>query len=226
MRESERRPRTRARVVRTVLGGWRLALAIVEVVAIVANFTYVLGFSAFGVSNFFCSFTIMTAIATVPTLVASGVFALRRPVEPRALAMLRTVVLTHLLLSGLVFGIIVSQASTRDYRIEVPWSDQLLHFLIPVLVLADWLVDRFAGPLAVALPWRTVLWAIPFPTVWLAFTLWRGQAVGWYPSFFLDPAQVSGPWEIAMYCAAVLVIIMSMMGALVWASRARCLRPA
>ncbi|THG34496.1 hypothetical protein E6C70_09565 [Glaciibacter flavus] len=226
MRESERRPRTRARVVRTVLGGWRLALAIVEVVAIVANFTYVLGFSAFGVSNFFCYFTIMTAIATVPTLVAGGVFALRRPAEPRALAMLRTVVLTHLLLSGLVFGIIVSQASTRDYRIEVPWSDQLLHFLIPVLVLADWLVDRFAGPLAVALPWRTVLWAIPFPTVWLAFTLWRGQAVGWYPYFFLDPAQVSGPWEIAMYCAAVLVIIMSMTGALVWASRARCLRPA
>ena len=226
MRESERRPRTRARVVRTVLGGWRLALAIVEVVAIVANFTYVLGFSTFGVSNFFCYFTIMTAIATVPTLVASGVFALRRPAEPRAMAMLRTVVLTHLLLSGLVFGIIVSQASTRDYRIEVPWSDQLLHFLIPVLVLADWLVDRFAGPLAVALPWRTVLWAIPFPTVWLAFTLWRGQAVGWYPYFFLDPAQVSGPWEIAMYCAAVLVIIMSMTGALVWASRARCLRPA
>ncbi|MEJ3405544.1 Pr6Pr family membrane protein [Rathayibacter sp. YIM 133350] len=215
-------PRAQAGV-RRILGGWRIGLAALELVAILGNLAYVLGFSAFGTANFFWYFTIQTAFAAVPVFAVTGVIAARGRAERPALATLRTVVLTHLLLSGGVFAIIVAQASSRDYRIEVPWSDVLLHFVVPAAALLDWLVDRFLAPPAVAIPWRALAWSLPFPAVWLACTLLRGEIVGWYPYFFLDPLQVSGPLEIAGWCALVLVIMVSLTAALAGVSRRRCL---
>lgn len=225
MRERESRPHPRARNVRTASGWWRIALALLELAAIIGNFRYVLGFSTFGISNFFAYFTIQTAIATVPTLAAAGVIALRGAAEPRLLTILRTIVLTHLVLSGTVFGIILAQAYTRDVKIGVPWSDVVLHFIMPAAVLLDWLADRFLAPRTPPLPWLTLAWCIPFPAVWLVFTIIRGDAVGWYPYFFLDPAQTDGPLQIAAYCAIVLVMMVTVTAVLVGLSRLRVRHP-
>ncbi len=211
-------PLSRARRARRVLGWFRLAVAVLEIVAIVANFQYVLGFRFFATSNFFSYFTIQSAFLAVVTLVIAGCFALLTPRDPAWLGVLRTMVTVYVVISGIVFGLIVMQASTVDYRIDVPWSDTLLHFVVPALALVAWTTDSI---LAVnpRVPWPTIGWVLVFPSLWLWYTLVRGDDVGWYPYFFLDETQVGGWGGVAAYCALCLAIFLAITSALVWLNR-------
>ena len=126
---------------RRSLGVFRLLIAVLEVVAIIGNFEYVLGFRFFATTNFFSYFTVQSAMLAVVTLAIAAAFALLAPNDPPWLGILRTMVTVYLLVSGLVFALIVRQASTRDYRVDVPWSDTLLHFVVPALAVVAWTTD-------------------------------------------------------------------------------------
>lgn len=209
---------SRVRRRRRLLGGFRLAIAVLEVVAIVGNFQYVLGFRFFATANFFSYFTIQSAFLAVVTLVIAGCFALFAPRDPAWLGVLRTMVTVYVLVSGVVFGLIVAQASTVDYRIEVPWSDTLLHFVVPALAAAAWVADSIMA-VNPRVPWATVGWVLIFPALWLWYTLVRGQEVGWFPYFFLDETQVGGFDGVALYCLLCLGIFVTITAVLVWANR-------
>jgi len=206
------------RRARRLLGVFRLLVAVLEVVAIVGNYQYVLGFRLFQTANFFSYFTIQSAFLAVITLVIAGCFALLTTRDPAWLGVLRTMVTVYVVISGIVFGLIVTQASTRAYRIDVPWSDTLLHFVVPALALIAWTTDSI---LAVnpRVPWQTIGWVLIYPSFWLWYTLVRGQEVGWFPYFFLDETQVGGWGGVAAYCTLCLAIFLSITAALVWLNR-------
>jgi hypothetical protein len=204
---------------RRSLGVFRVLVAVLEVVAIIGNFQYVLGFRFFATANFFSYFTIQSAMIAVVTLGIAAWYALTAPSDPPWLGILRTMVTVYLLVSGIVFGLIVSQASTRDYRIDVPWSDTLLHFVVPALAVVAWTADSIMA-VNPPVPWSTVGWVLVYPILWLPYTLVRGADVGWYPYFFLDEAQVGGALGVAAYCLLVLVIFVAVTGALVAVNRA------
>lgn len=218
-RENSAHPAAR----RLLLGlGWlRIALIAAEVIALIGNFQYILGFSSFGVGNFFGYFTIQSAILVIPVYLVGGIVLLSGREEPDWLPTVRTIVLVYVVLSGIVFGLLAAFSTSRTYQIAIPWSDQLLHFVLPVVVLLDWLAHRFLGPRTAAIPWSALGWSLPFPIAWLVFTLFRGEAVGWYPYFFLDPSQVSGPAAIAGYCGIVLLMMLGFTSAFVGLSRVR-----
>ena len=188
---------------RTAFALARLGLTAAGLVALIGYFQYTLGVTTFVITNFFSYFTVQSAIASVIVFVTAAVVAVRRPTDPAWLDMLRAMVTTYILVSGVVYGIIVWRSSGANYSIEVPWSSQLLHFVIPLCALIDWIVD----PYKARLPWRYLGWAIVFPVFWLIFTLIRGPIVGWYPYFFLDARQVSGPGETVLYCLIIVAII-------------------
>lgn len=200
------------------LGVFRLLVAVLEVVALVGNFEYVLGFRFFATANFFSYFTVQSAFLAVVTLAIAGGYALLAERDPAWLGVLRTMVTVYVLVSGIVFGIIVAQASTRDYRVDVPWSDTLLHFVVPALAVIAWTADSIMA-VNPPVPWRTVGFVLVFPSGWLVYTLVRGADVGWYPYFFLDEAQVGGPVGVALYCALVLVIFVTLTAGLVAVNR-------
>jgi len=189
--------------VRRRFGVARLLLASLGITSLIGYFIYTLGVQSFSMSNFFAYFTVQSAIAAVLVLLTAAVIALRRPEDPAWLDMARAMITTYVLVSGVVYALIVVQASSAHYAIGVPWSSQLLHFWIPSLALLDWIVDPFKA----RVPWRYLGWVIVFPIIWLVFTLVRGPIVGWYPYFFLDSRQVSGPAETIFYCAIIVGII-------------------
>jgi hypothetical protein len=200
---------------RTAFGLARLGLATAGSVALVGYFEYTLGVATFAIANFFSYFTVQSAIVSVMVFLTAAVVALRRPTDPAWLDMLRAMVTTYILVSGVVYGIIVWQSSAANYSIDVPWSSQLLHFVIPVCALIDWIVD----PYKARLPWNYLGWAIVFPVFWLVFTLVRGPIVSWYPYFFLDARQVSGPGETVFYCVIIVGIITGIAALLTWITR-------
>ena len=137
---------------RRSLGVFRVLIAAIEVVAIIGNFEYVLGFRVFATANFFSYFTVQAAMLAVVTLAIAAAYALLAPNDPPWLGILRTMVTVYLLVSGLVFALIVSQASSRDYRVDVPWSDTLLHFVVPALAVIAWTDDSIMA-LNPPVPW-------------------------------------------------------------------------
>ncbi|MDO9399010.1 MAG: Pr6Pr family membrane protein, partial [Herbiconiux sp.] len=179
----------------------RLLLAALGAVALVFDFDYVLGFSTFSTINYFSYFTFQSNRLNVVALGVSGVLLLQNHRVGPFLLGLRALITTYVVVSGIVFGLIVWQSAGHNYRIEVPWSSQVLHFVIPTLVLADWII----GVGRVRLPWRLSAIALAFPVVWGVFTLIRGAEVGWYPYFFLDPDQVT-PFEFVLYTGIALAL--------------------
>ncbi|WP_150307159.1 Pr6Pr family membrane protein [Planctomonas psychrotolerans] len=180
----------------------RLTALAVGIVALIGDFDYVLGFRTFATMNFFSYFTTLSAMILDLVLALGAFSALRVPEDPAWLGSARVLATTYALVSGIVFGAIISQAASHDYRIEVPWSSQMLHFWLPAYALLDW----FLAPGRPPVTWKVLRWVLVFPAVWTAFTLVRGPVVGWYPYFFLDPTQVDGVERI-LYLAGIGVFI-------------------
>lgn len=202
---------------RTAFGVARAVVAIVGVVALVGDFQYILGFSRFSTVNYFTYFTNQSNAAGVVVLAIGAWLSFRRPTDPGWLMTARMLTATFTIISGIVFGLIVSQAGDYNYRIVVPWSSQLLHFWIPSYVIIDWIF----APGRSRIPWRRLWLVLIYPLVWGGFTMIRGSIVGWYPYFFLDPGQVSGPLEFAAYSGAILLVIVGLAAGLVALTRRR-----
>jgi hypothetical protein len=188
--------------MRVTAGAVRLLFAAVCVVALVSRFLWGLGSATFTAGNFFAYLTMQSNIAFVAVSVVGGVVALRRGEDPPWLTRLRGGVLSLTLVAGIVFAVLVQQAGQRQFRIDVPWSDQVLHFWLPALALAEWIVSPGRGRVS----WRILAPVLGYPVVWGVITLFRGAAVGWYPYFFLDPAQVTDLAEFALYSGLALTV--------------------
>jgi hypothetical protein len=203
--------------VRTAFGLVRLLAALVCIIALVSRFYWGLGTATFNASNFFAYLTIQSNIAFVVLAIFSGLRDLTTGEDPRWLTTMRAVVLSWTVTAGVVFAILIQQGGARGVRIDVPWSDILLHFVLPVIALADWYLAPGRG----RGNWRALPIVVAYPVLWGIVTLIRGNFVGWYPYFFLDPAQVSGFGEFSFFCGFALVLFASVAAGIVGITRAR-----
>jgi hypothetical protein len=201
--------------MRVTAGAARLLFAAVCVVALVSRFLWGLGSATFTAGNFFAYLTMQSNIAFVVVSVIGGVVALRHDEDPPWLTRLRGGVLSLTLVAGIVFAVLVQQAGQRQFRIDVPWSDQVLHFWLPALALAEWIASPGRGRVS----WRILAPVLGYPVVWGVITLFRGAAVGWYPYFFLDPAQVDDLAEFALYSGLALSVFAAVGSGVVALSR-------
>lgn len=176
---------------RTVFGLLRLGAAAVCLVALIHRLSWGLASNTIASQNFFAYLTNQSNIAFVVLLSIAGVIALRTARDPRWLTVALALVLTWTITAGLVFAILVWQAGIRGIRIDVPWSDQVLHFWLPAVTVAAWALAPGHRPV----PWRVIPVALAYPVIWGVATMIRGPLIGWYPYYFLDPRQVSGPPE-------------------------------
>lgn len=86
----------------------------------------------------------------------------------------------YILIVGLVYNIVLRGIWVVT---GLQWVvDNLLHVVVPVLYVLYWVVVTPKG----SLKWKDGLYWTIFPTVYLIYSLVRGEAVGWYPYPFLD----------------------------------------
>lgn len=193
----------------------RLAGATLCLTALVHRLLWGLGSQTIAGQNFFAYLTIQSNIAFVALAVTGGAIALHRVEDPRWLTDLRTVVLSWTITAGLVFALLIWQANLRGIPMTVPWSDHVLHFTLPALAVAGWIF----GPGRRKARWRLVVWVLAYPIVWGLLTMWRGSRIGWYPYYFLDPRQVSGPPEFLLTSAIALAVFAGVACGLIGLSR-------
>ncbi|WP_407359067.1 Pr6Pr family membrane protein [Microbacterium sp. LTA6] len=195
----------------------RLAAAAVCLAALIHRLAWGLSSQTIAGQNFFAYLTVQSNCAFVLLFIVAGVIAYRRPADPRWLTVALAMVLTWTITAGLAFALIVWQAGIRGIRVDVPWSDQLMHFWLPACTALAWILT----PGHRRVPWWVVPASLAYPLLWGAVTMWRGPLIGWYPYYFLDPRQVSGFGEFVVTAGIALAIFALVATVLVIISRVR-----
>ncbi|MGA7148453.1 MAG: Pr6Pr family membrane protein [Microbacterium sp.] len=208
----------------------RLAMAALIAAAVIAQLTHTIQIAGDAgrdvsttVANFFSFFTILSNIAAAVVIACAAIWWFARgrhaAAEPALLALALASVTTYMIITGIVYNTLLRSVILAPGT-TVPWTNEVLHLIAPLFLLAD----LFVGPLRRALPWRA-LWAIvAFPIVWVAYTLLRGTLVTnpvtsapyWYPYPFLDPNGPGGWGSVVFYvvliAAAVLIVAALVIG--------------
>jgi hypothetical protein len=180
---------------RALLAILRIGFAGLAVAAIITQLLDLAGRGVLDPVNFFSYFTIQSNLIAVAALLWTAAI----PAEQRTRAhdLFRGAATTYITVTFVVFALLLADT---DVDTAIPWVDRVLHRVIPIVLMADWLVD----PPRVAIGFRASLWWLAFPAAWTAYTLVRGALVGRYPYPFLDPAS-GGYGTVLIYCVAILI---------------------
>lgn len=174
---------------RRTLALLRLAFALLTIVAIVAQYSHRANPSAFYTTNFFSYFTNESNLFATALLLYGAYRGLRpggwssteayrtKADGAQAYDLLRGAAVIYMVITGAVFVLLLSGSKP-----SVPWANAVVHYVMPIVIVLDWLID----PPRARIVWRrTWRWLI-FPVVYFSYTLIRGAIVGWYPYPFLD----------------------------------------
>ncbi|WP_280472475.1 Pr6Pr family membrane protein [Nocardia cyriacigeorgica] len=156
----------------------RLACGVLGAVALVWIPLRNLGDSGFSIANYFSYFTIQSNVLGVVVLLVG---ALLDPADRRWQA-IRGASTLYLLITGVVYAVLLANI---DVMLTDRWINDVLHRLLPLVMVLDWVLV----PAALGLTGRLLGGLLIYPAVYGAYTLIRGPVVDWYPYPFLDPRE-------------------------------------
>ncbi|MTD12665.1 hypothetical protein GIS00_01730 [Nakamurella sp. YIM 132087] len=201
-----------------LLGLLRIAFALATLAAVIGQIVISTGRPGFRVDNFFSFFTIESNVLNMVVMGAAGVLALSGRSATR-LAAWRGAATLYMTITGIVYVTLLSGLEA-SLQTATPWVNTILHYLMPVVALVDFLVDRTVRPLGFVRP--GLFWLI-FPLLYLIYSEIRGPIIDWYPYPFLNPDNGIGGVVVASLGIAVLAVVLTWL--LCFSTRARTPRP-
>lgn len=162
-------------------------------------------------ADYFSYFTVLSNLFAVTMLLYGAL----RPARERSgtVELFRGAAVVYILTTGIVYLLLLSGKAPA-----YPWVNAILHYLMPVAVTLDWLLDSPRLRLDLA---RTVVLWMAFPLLYIIYTLARGAIVDWYPYLFVNPHRGGGYLLVASDCLAVGIGIVALIAATTWAGNRR-----
>ncbi len=146
--------------------------------------------------NFVSYFTNLSNLLAGCVLIAGAADGSLRPG-----GRLRAAAVTYMVVVGVVFTLLLRNADLGSLR---PWINVVLHYVMPCVMVLDWLLQPPSRRLAAA----DLLLMLIYPACYLGYVVVRGAAVDWYPYFFFDPARIGGYGRVALYAAGFTLTIL------------------
>ncbi len=196
-----------------MLIGYRLFFALLGLSAIVTEIAVIVERGRFVPANFFSFFTIESNMLAVVIFILSAL-ALARGKQSGLIAMLRGASTLYMIVVGVVFSLLLAGLDVE--LTAVPWDNIVLHYIMPVAVALDWLLDIPKVHIAFR---QALIWVV-FPIAYVIYSLIRGYFVGWYPYPFLNASELG-------YTSVMITSVILMLGAvglglvLAWLTRWR-----
>jgi hypothetical protein len=186
---------------------FRLAFGALGIVAVVEQYRVFIQRGGDPV-NFFSFFTILSNIFAAGLLIHGAWSATTSRSDggstPSRLAYLRGAAVLYMSVTGIVYALLLAGLPNAGAMTR-PWINAVLHDVMPVAMVVDWLIDPPSGRLDYR---RSLAW-LAFPAAYVAYSLGRGAAVNWYPYPFLSPLS-QGYGGVAAQCAIILVGIVTL----------------
>ena len=183
---------------RSAVAAFRVLFAGLTVVAIVVQLASLAAKGTLNPVNYFSYFTIDSNLIAIGVLVAAALN--RDRASTPWVDLVRGGAVVYMSITGIVFTLLLSNT---DVDTAIPWVNSVVHELMPLVMLADWLIT----PPAARLRMRQGLLWLSFPLVWIVYTIIRGAIVNLYPYPFLNPAN-GGYAGVAVYCVAILLAML------------------
>ena len=166
-----------------LLISYKLLFALLAFAALVTEIVATVERGTFNPVNFFSFFTVQNNILAVIALIL-GALALASGKHSRGIDLFRGFATMLMLVVGIGFSILLAGLEGVALT-AVPWDNTVLHYIMPVAVALDFLLDRPRSKFSFK---KNLLWLI-YPAAYLAYSLIRGAQTGWYPYPFLNPAN-------------------------------------
>lgn len=203
---------------RRFLIAYRLFFAVLVSTAITVQLYHGLQQSGFSIVNFFSYFTIQSNLFGVVVFLMTADLLLWKRKRSHEQEMLRGAATLYMVTTGIIYGLLLSNAKVQ---ITLPWVNDVLHRLFPLIVLADWLYDKPDKKITAKQAW---LWLI-YPVIYLIYSLVHGPlAHHWYPYPFVNVAQ-HGYLKVLINSLVLAVVIAALAQAVrllpKWAKSAR-----
>jgi hypothetical protein len=144
-------------------------------------------------ADYFSYFTVLSNLFAAAMLLHGAL----RPARERShtVELLRGASVVYIFTTGIVYLLLLS-----GHAPAYPWVNAILHYVMPVAVTLDWLLDPPRVRLDLV---RTLVLWMAFPVLYIIYTLARGAIVGWYPYFFVNPHRGGGYLLVAADSLAV-----------------------
>lgn len=159
----------------------------------------------FNVVNFFSFFTIESNIIIAVVFLVSGYFVLIERTSER-LDFVRGASILFMITTGIIYFVLLRSV---DVQVTTPWVNNILHYIVPIVALLDWLVNP---PLQKISFKKALLW-LTFPFLYFVYSLVRGSITHWYPYPFLN-ADTNTYAQIAVSSVAIAVGLVTLIGGL------------
>ena len=182
---------------RTVLIGGRFFFGLLTLAAVGTQLAVHISLR-YDVWNFFSYFTNLSNLFAAVVLLVSGYRLLVRKQPTELDETTRGTATIAMAIVGIVFGALLTG---QDLGSMVPWVNFVVHYLIPVVMVADWLFQ----PPRTTMTLRHLWYWLVDPVADLAYSLIRGSFVDWYPYWFIDPARAGGWGGVAVFAVGIAV---------------------
>jgi len=177
---------------------FRFFFAALGLIAVFTQFGAVTLVKGHSIVNFYSYFTNLSNLLIAVVFIVSAVRLITRREPTTTDVAIRGGAVVYIVFVGLVFNTLLRDVELGDL---IPWVNTIVHFIIPIAGLVDWII----WPPRRALPFRVVFYWMIFPAAYVAYSLIRGAAIGFYPYPFFNPAAVGGYGGVTLYCLAMLV---------------------
>ena len=180
------------------LVGYKLFFGLLGFSAIVTEIATIVARGNWNAANFFSYFTIEANTIAFAILLISAFYTFAKK-KSATLDFLRGASAFFMVVTGIVFAVLLSGIEGATLT-AAPWDNIVLHYLIPIAVALDWIVD----PPAYRIAFKKALNWLTFPLAYLVYSLIRGPIVDWYPYPFLNPAN-GGYGQVAVTSVIILI---------------------
>lgn len=187
-----------------MLISYKMAFALLGFSAVVTEIATLIERDLFNPFNFFSYFTIQSNIFAFTILFVS-VIATASNRRSSKLNLLRGAATLYMVITGIVFAVLLAGVE-GSILTAAPWDNIVLHYIMPVVLLVDWLVDKPNKSIAFK---NSLVWLV-YPVAYVIYSLTRGHFVDWYPYPFLDPNTngYAGVLLTGLGIAALTIILM------------------
>jgi len=181
------------------LVGYKLFFGLLGFSAIVTEIATVIAQGKWAPSNFFSYFTIEANTFAFVVFLVSAFFTFAGK-KSKTLDFFRGASTFFMVVTGIVFAVLLSGIEGIALT-AAPWDNIVLHYLVPIAVVFDWIVDPPSQRVSFK---KALLWLL-FPLAYLGYSLIRGPIAEWYPYPFLNPAN-GGYGQVALTSIIILVV--------------------
>lgn len=180
---------------------YKIFFALLGIYALAQENIVIINRGTYNFVNFWSYFTNQSNLfAQIMLLV--GAYALWRGVASQKITLLRGASSLYMIITGVVFALLLSGGDPSKLT-AVPIDNMIMHQIMPVALLVDWLLNPPVKRLGFV---KGLLWVI-YPLLYVACALIRGALTGWYPYPFLDPAQSGGYGAVAITVIGITIFV-------------------